>query len=73
VTLEQAHLFSQGWAFVVALCVGSFMNVCIARMPEDRSVAYPAVALPVLRRGHSVVRQRARALVGAAAREVPGV
>ncbi|MBK7756684.1 MAG: prepilin peptidase [Deltaproteobacteria bacterium] len=45
-TLEQAHLFSQGWAFVVALCVGSFMNVCIARMPEDRSVAYPPSHCP---------------------------
>ena len=36
----------QVWAFAVALCVGSFLNVCIARMPEDRSVVSPGSHCP---------------------------
>lgn len=42
----------QGWAFAVALCVGSFMNVCIARMPEDRSVVSPPSHCPAC--GHQI-------------------
>ena len=36
----------QVWAFFVSLCVGSFLNVCIARMPEDRSVVSPGSHCP---------------------------
>ncbi len=36
----------QVWAFLVSLCVGSFLNVCIARMPEDRSVVSPGSHCP---------------------------
>lgn len=32
----------QAFAFAVGLAVGSFLNVCIARWPEDRSVVLPA-------------------------------
>ncbi len=39
-------LSSQIWAFAVALCVGSFLNVCIARMPEDRSIVSPGSHCP---------------------------
>lgn len=42
----------QLWAFAVALCVGSFMNVCIARMPEDRSVVTPPSHCPAC--GHQI-------------------
>lgn len=44
--MERLHLFTQVWAFLIALSVGSFMNVCIARMPEDRSVVSPPSHCP---------------------------
>lgn len=47
-----AELFLQGWAAIVGLCLGSFMNVCIARMPEDRSVASPPSHCPAC--GHKI-------------------
>ena len=34
------------FAGVFGLCFGSFLNVCIARMPEDRSVVSPGSACP---------------------------
>jgi leader peptidase (prepilin peptidase)/N-methyltransferase len=36
----------QVFAFVLGLCLGSFLNVCIARMPEDRSIVRPASHCP---------------------------
>ncbi len=36
----------QVWAFAVSLCVGSFLNVCIARMPQDRSIVSPGSHCP---------------------------
>jgi leader peptidase (prepilin peptidase)/N-methyltransferase len=36
-------------AFVIGLCLGSFLNVCILRIPEDRSVISPPSACPVCR------------------------
>ncbi len=45
-TAESAYLVFQGFAGLFGLLFGSFMNVCIARMPEDRSVVYPGSACP---------------------------
>jgi leader peptidase (prepilin peptidase)/N-methyltransferase len=36
----------QIFALVLGLCLGSFLNVCIARMPEDRSVVTPPSHCP---------------------------
>lgn len=45
-TLETLWILVQGFALLFGLLFGSFMNVCIARMPEDRSVVYPGSACP---------------------------
>ncbi len=45
-TLAASYATFQVLAFLIALCVGSFLNVCIARMPEDRSVVHPPSHCP---------------------------
>lgn len=45
-TADDAWLLFQLFAGLLGLLFGSFMNVCIARMPEDRSVVYPGSACP---------------------------
>lgn len=45
-TVDTAWLLFQAFAGIFGLLFGSFMNVCIARMPEDRSVAWPGSACP---------------------------
>ena len=40
------YTLAEIFASLVGLCVGSFLNVCIARMPEDRSVVRPASHCP---------------------------
>lgn len=39
-------------ALLFGLCIGSFLNVCIARMPENRSVAWPPSHCPSC--GHNI-------------------
>lgn len=51
-TAEGLHGLLQGWAFAVSLAVGSFLNVVIARMPEDRSVVRPGSMCPAC--GHQI-------------------
>jgi leader peptidase (prepilin peptidase)/N-methyltransferase len=41
-----AYFTFESFALLFGLCIGSFMNVCIARMPGDRSVVYPPSACP---------------------------
>lgn len=45
-TVEGAWVMFQVFAGIFGLLFGSFMNVCIARMPEDRSVVHPGSACP---------------------------
>lgn len=44
--LDQLYLGMQAMAGVFGALFGSFLNVCIVRMPEDRSVAWPGSACP---------------------------
>lgn len=43
---DGAYAFVCAYAGLFGLLFGSFMNVCIARMPEDRSVVHPRSACP---------------------------
>ncbi len=45
-TADSAWVMLQIFAAIFGLLFGSFMNVCIARMPEDRSVVHPGSACP---------------------------
>jgi leader peptidase (prepilin peptidase)/N-methyltransferase len=46
VTADGAYVFFCAFAGLFGLLFGSFLNVCIARMPEDRSIAWPGSACP---------------------------
>jgi leader peptidase (prepilin peptidase) / N-methyltransferase len=50
--LASTYALAAGFATVFGLLVGSFLNVCIARMPEDRSVVSPGSACPSC--GHAI-------------------
>lgn len=45
-TAPLVHTLFQGYAFVLGLVFGSFYNVAIHRLPEDRSVVFPRSACP---------------------------
>ena len=45
-TVETAYWIFAAFAGLFGLLFGSVLNVCIARMPEDRSVAWPGSACP---------------------------
>ena len=42
-------IYFSSFALFFGLCIGSFLNVCIARMPHDRSVVSPPSACPSCR------------------------
>ena len=42
----QMYTLAEVFAVLLGLCVGSFLNVCIARLPEDRSVVRPGSHCP---------------------------
>jgi len=50
--LNTLYLILQGFALAFGLALGSFLNVCIARMPEDRSVSHPPSHCPKC--GHQI-------------------
>jgi leader peptidase (prepilin peptidase)/N-methyltransferase len=45
-TAEGAYWLFASFAGLFGLLFGSFLNVCVARMPEDRSVVWPGSACP---------------------------
>ncbi|MFN7145891.1 MAG: prepilin peptidase [Myxococcota bacterium] len=45
-TVESVYWLFAAFAGIFGLLFGSFLNVCIARMPEDRSVVWPGSACP---------------------------
>jgi len=49
--VSQLYALYEVYSFIIGVCVGSFLNVCIARMPEDRSVVKPRSHCPACGQG----------------------
>ena len=45
--LAELYLLYQLTAFAIGLCLGSFLNVCILRIPDDKSLWSPPSSCPV--------------------------
>ena len=60
-------------AGLLGLAVGSFLNVCIYRLPLRQSIAYPAIALSALRPRPELVRQHSGSELDRASRTLPPV
>ena len=44
--LRQLHPLMAGFVFAIGLCIGSFLNVCIWRLPRGESLLHPGSHCP---------------------------
>ena len=47
----KVHLFLASGLFLIGTVVGSFLNVCIYRLPWEKSLFWPGSRCPTLRTG----------------------
>ncbi len=40
--MENVNLFISVFIFILGACIGSFLNVCIVRMPQNKSIVFPS-------------------------------
>src|SRR3989338_2701605 len=40
--MENFNLVISGFIFILGTCIGSFLNVCIVRMPQNKSIIFPS-------------------------------